>query len=109
MTLAPAPQEFRRLHLPGHILLEDPDSGFFFVAVGQQPGGSQGELPSAAWAWHSHEDKAEGVEAEVSLFWDDLGMEGVEVGVWGLYSVLTFCLTLGPDSQPPSPWLPRGF
>ncbi|XP_060477195.1 KICSTOR complex protein SZT2 isoform X3 [Panthera onca] len=57
-------EEFRRLHLPGHILLEDPDSGFFFVAVGQQPGGSQGELPSAAWAWHSHEDKAEGVEAE---------------------------------------------
>ncbi|XP_025788410.1 KICSTOR complex protein SZT2 [Puma concolor] len=57
-------EEFRRLHLPGHILLEDPDSGFFFVAVGQQPGGSQGELPSAAWAWHSHEDKAEGIEAE---------------------------------------------
>ncbi|XP_029802993.1 KICSTOR complex protein SZT2 isoform X7 [Suricata suricatta] len=57
-------EEFRHLHLPGHILLEDPDSGFFFVAVGQQPGGSQGELPSAAWAWHSHEDRAEGVEGE---------------------------------------------
>lgn len=69
-------QEFRRLHLPGHVLLEDPDSGFFFVAVGQQPGGSQGEPPSAAWAWHSHEDRAEGIEGEVSLSWDDLGMEG---------------------------------
>uniref|UniRef100_A0A8C7BGF6 SZT2 subunit of KICSTOR complex n=1 Tax=Neovison vison TaxID=452646 RepID=A0A8C7BGF6_NEOVI len=57
-------EEFRRLHLPGHVLLEDPDSGFFFVAVGQQPGGSQGEPPSAAWAWHSHEDRAEGIEGE---------------------------------------------
>ncbi|ELW62137.1 Protein SZT2 [Tupaia chinensis] len=57
-------EEFRRLHLPGHVLLEDPDSGFFFVAAGQQPGGSQGEPRSAAWAWHSHEDKAEGIEGE---------------------------------------------
>nr|XP_008528150.1 PREDICTED: protein SZT2 isoform X3 [Equus przewalskii] len=57
-------EEFRRLHLPGHVLLEDPDSGFFFVAAGQQPGGSHGESPSAAWAWHSHEDKAEGIEGE---------------------------------------------
>ncbi|EHA99268.1 hypothetical protein GW7_04346 [Heterocephalus glaber] len=60
-------EEFRRLHLPGHVLLEDPDSGFFFVAVGQQPGGSHGETPSAAWAWHSHEDKAEGVEGEALI------------------------------------------
>ncbi|KAI5139765.1 KICSTOR complex protein SZT2 isoform X1 [Manis pentadactyla] len=57
-------EEFRRLHLPGHALLEDPDSGFFFVAAGQQTGGSHGEPPSAAWAWHSHEDRAEGVEEE---------------------------------------------
>ncbi|XP_017201875.2 KICSTOR complex protein SZT2 isoform X6 [Oryctolagus cuniculus] len=57
-------EEFRRLHLPGHVLLEDPDSGFFFVAAGQQPGGSHGEPPSATWAWHSHEDRAEGVEGE---------------------------------------------
>lgn len=57
-------EEFRRLHLPGHVLLEDPDSGFFFVAAGQQPGGSHGGPPSAAWAWHSPEDRAEGVEGE---------------------------------------------
>ncbi|MBV97215.1 Protein SZT2, partial [Eschrichtius robustus] len=57
-------EEFRRLHLPGHVLLEDADSGFFFVAVGQEPGGSRGEPPSAAWAWHSQEDRAEGVEGE---------------------------------------------
>ncbi|XP_011934510.1 PREDICTED: protein SZT2 isoform X19 [Cercocebus atys] len=57
-------EEFRRLHLPGHVLLEDPDSGFFFVAAGQQPGGSHGEPSSAAWAWHSHEDRAEGIEGE---------------------------------------------
>uniref|UniRef100_A0A8C6DFR9 SZT2 subunit of KICSTOR complex n=1 Tax=Moschus moschiferus TaxID=68415 RepID=A0A8C6DFR9_MOSMO len=57
-------EEFRRLHLPGHVLLEDPDSGFFFVAVGQQPGGSHGEPPSPAWAWHSQEDRAEGLEGE---------------------------------------------
>ncbi|KAB1268744.1 KICSTOR complex protein SZT2 [Camelus dromedarius] len=57
-------EEFRRLHLPGHVLLEDPDSSFFFVAAGQQPGGSHGEPPSAAWAWHSHEERAEGVEGE---------------------------------------------
>ncbi|XP_016075639.1 PREDICTED: protein SZT2 isoform X2 [Miniopterus natalensis] len=60
-------EEFRRLHLPGHVLLEDPDSGFFFVAAGQQPGGSHGVPPSAAWAWHSHEDKAEGVEGEALI------------------------------------------
>ena len=108
MTLAPAPQEFRRLHLPGHVLLEDSESGFFFVAVGQQPGGSQREPPSTAWSWHSHEDRAEGIEGEVSLSRDALGMEGVEVGVWSLYSLLTF-FPSGPDSQPPSPWLPRGF
>ncbi|KFO37760.1 Protein SZT2 [Fukomys damarensis] len=60
-------EEFRHLHLPGHVLLEDPDSGFFFVAIGQQPGGSLGEPPSAAWAWHSHEDKAEGVEGEALI------------------------------------------
>ncbi|KAM6172949.1 KICSTOR complex protein SZT2 isoform 3-T3 [Erethizon dorsatum] len=60
-------EEFRRLQFPGHVLLEDPDSGFFFVAVGQQPGGSHGEPPSAAWAWHSHEDKAEGVEGEALI------------------------------------------
>ncbi|XP_063092399.1 KICSTOR complex protein SZT2 isoform X2 [Cavia porcellus] len=59
--------EFRRLHLPGHVLLEDPDSGFFFVAVGQQLGGSQAEPPSATWAWHSHEDKTEGVEGEALI------------------------------------------
>ncbi|XP_036088709.1 KICSTOR complex protein SZT2 isoform X2 [Rousettus aegyptiacus] len=57
-------EEFRRLHLPGHVLLEDPDSGFFFVAVGQQPGGTHGVPPSAAWAWHSHEDRTEGIEGE---------------------------------------------
>ncbi|XP_040830269.1 KICSTOR complex protein SZT2 [Ochotona curzoniae] len=57
-------EEFRRLQLPSHVLLEDPDSGFFFVATGQQPGGSPGEPPSAAWAWHSHEDRAEGIEGE---------------------------------------------
>ncbi|XP_037356879.1 KICSTOR complex protein SZT2 isoform X2 [Talpa occidentalis] len=57
-------EEFRRIHLPGHVLLEDPDSGFFFVAAGQQPGGSHGEPPSAAWAWHSHDDRAEGVKGE---------------------------------------------
>ncbi|KAB0391156.1 hypothetical protein E2I00_016908, partial [Balaenoptera physalus] len=57
-------EEFRRLHLPGHVLLEDADSGFFFVAVGQEPGGSRGEPPSAAWAWHSQEDRVEGVEGE---------------------------------------------
>ncbi|XP_054428060.1 KICSTOR complex protein SZT2 [Pteronotus mesoamericanus] len=57
-------EEFRRLHLPGHVLLEDPDSGFFFVAAGQQPGGSHGVPSSAAWAWHNHEDKAEGIEGE---------------------------------------------
>ncbi|KAL4831668.1 hypothetical protein H8958_014707 [Nasalis larvatus] len=57
-------EEFRRLHLPGHVLLEDPDSGFFFVAAGQQPGRSHGEPSSAAWAWHSHEDRAEGIERE---------------------------------------------
>ncbi|XP_037683406.1 KICSTOR complex protein SZT2 isoform X4 [Choloepus didactylus] len=58
-------EEFRCLYLPGHVLLEDPDSGFFFVAVGQQPGGSPGESPLAAWTWHSHEDRAEGIEGEV--------------------------------------------
>ncbi|XP_064137906.1 KICSTOR complex protein SZT2 isoform X4 [Loxodonta africana] len=57
-------EEFRRLHLPGHVLLEDLDSGFFFVAAGQQPGGSPGEPPPTAWAWHSHEDRAEGIEGE---------------------------------------------
>uniref|UniRef100_H0XD15 SZT2 subunit of KICSTOR complex n=1 Tax=Otolemur garnettii TaxID=30611 RepID=H0XD15_OTOGA len=57
-------EEFRRLHLPGHVLLEDPDSGFFFVAAGQQPSESRGEPSSAAWAWHSHEDRAEGIEGE---------------------------------------------
>nr|XP_019606636.1 PREDICTED: protein SZT2 isoform X3 [Rhinolophus sinicus] len=57
-------EEFRRLHLPGHVLLEDPDSGFFFVAVGQQPDGSHEVPPSAAWAWHSHEDRAEAIEGE---------------------------------------------
>ncbi|XP_066232164.1 KICSTOR complex protein SZT2 isoform X4 [Saccopteryx leptura] len=57
-------EEFRRLHLPGHVLLEDPDSGFFFVAAGQQPGGSHRVPPSAAWAWHSPEDKAEGIDGE---------------------------------------------
>ncbi|XP_075411097.1 KICSTOR complex protein SZT2 isoform X3 [Tenrec ecaudatus] len=63
-SLAQFKEEFRRIHLPGHVLLEDPDSGFFFVAVGQPPGGSLGEPPPAAWAWHSHEDRAEGVEQE---------------------------------------------
>ncbi|XP_052033126.1 KICSTOR complex protein SZT2 isoform X1 [Apodemus sylvaticus] len=58
-------EEFRRLHLPGHVLLEDPDSGFFFVAAGQQPGGLHEEPPSAAWAWHNHEDRAEDAEGEV--------------------------------------------
>ncbi|GAB1288821.1 KICSTOR complex protein SZT2 [Apodemus speciosus] len=58
-------EEFRRLHLPGHALLEDPDSGFFFVAAGQQPGGLHEESPSAAWAWHNHEDRAEDAEGEV--------------------------------------------
>nr|XP_045004873.1 KICSTOR complex protein SZT2 isoform X1 [Jaculus jaculus] len=57
-------EEFRRLQLPGHVLLEDPDSGFFFVAIGQQPSGPHGEPPSAAWVWHSHEDRAEGIEEE---------------------------------------------
>ncbi|XP_053431840.1 KICSTOR complex protein SZT2 isoform X3 [Nycticebus coucang] len=57
-------EEFRHLHLPGHVLLEDPDSGFFFVAAGQQPSGSHGEPSSAAWAWQSHEDRAEGIEGE---------------------------------------------
>uniref|UniRef100_A0A8I3X6X9 SZT2 subunit of KICSTOR complex n=1 Tax=Callithrix jacchus TaxID=9483 RepID=A0A8I3X6X9_CALJA len=57
-------EEFRCLHLPGHVLLEDPDSGFFFVAAGQQPHGSHEEPSSAAWAWHSPEDKAEGIEGE---------------------------------------------
>ncbi|XP_069843557.1 KICSTOR complex protein SZT2 isoform X3 [Dipodomys merriami] len=57
-------EEFRRLYLPGHILLEDPDSGFFFVAFGQQPSRPQGETPSEAWAWHSHEDRAESGEGE---------------------------------------------
>ncbi|XP_045714431.1 KICSTOR complex protein SZT2 isoform X1 [Phyllostomus hastatus] len=57
-------EEFRRLHLPGRVLLEDPDSGFFFVAAGQQPGGSPGAPSSVAWAWHNHEDKAEGIEGE---------------------------------------------
>uniref|UniRef100_A0A8C6RFW5 SZT2 subunit of KICSTOR complex n=1 Tax=Nannospalax galili TaxID=1026970 RepID=A0A8C6RFW5_NANGA len=58
-------EEFRRLHLPGHVLLEDPDSGFFFVAAGQQTDELHGVPPSAAWTWHSHEDRAEGVEGEV--------------------------------------------
>ncbi|XP_012377406.2 KICSTOR complex protein SZT2 isoform X2 [Dasypus novemcinctus] len=57
--------EFRHLHLPGHVLLEDPESGFFFVAIGQQPAGSPGEPPSAAWTWHSHEDRTEGFEGDV--------------------------------------------
>ncbi|KAM6217019.1 KICSTOR complex protein SZT2 [Rhynchocyon petersi] len=57
-------EEFRRLHLPGHVLLEDLDSGFFFVAAGQQPGGSHGEPPPATWSWHHHEDRAEGIEEE---------------------------------------------
>lgn len=105
MTLAPAPQEFRRLHLPGHILLEDPDSGFFFVAVGQQPDGSHEVPPSAAWAWHGHEDRAEAIEGEVSLSWEDLEMAGVVVDVWGLYSVVTSslqALTASPQA-PGSP------
>ncbi|VTJ60892.1 Hypothetical predicted protein [Marmota monax] len=57
-------EEFRRLHLPGHALLEDPDSGFFFVAAGQQPGGSHGETPAVTWAWHSNEDRTEGIQRE---------------------------------------------
>ncbi|KAM5266600.1 KICSTOR complex protein SZT2 isoform 4-T4 [Hipposideros larvatus] len=60
-------EEFRQLHLPGHVLLEDPDSGFFFVAVGQQPGESHAVPPSAAWAWHSHEDRAEAIEGEALI------------------------------------------
>ncbi|XP_028748995.1 KICSTOR complex protein SZT2 isoform X1 [Peromyscus leucopus] len=60
-------EEFRRLHLPGHVLLEDPDSGFFFVAAGQQPGELHGEPPSAAWAWQSHEERAEEAEGEVLI------------------------------------------
>lgn len=80
VALPPTPQEFRRLHLPGHVLLEDPDSGFFFVAAGQQPGGSPGVPSSVAWAWHNHEDKAEGTEGEVSLSGADLGMAGVVMG-----------------------------
>lgn len=35
--------------------------------------------PSVAWAWHSHEDKADNNEGEVSLSWADLGMAGVVV------------------------------
>ncbi|XP_073936484.1 KICSTOR complex protein SZT2 isoform X6 [Castor canadensis] len=57
-------EEFRRLHLPDHVLLEDPESGFFFVAAGQQPSGPQGEPPSATWAWHRHEDHAKDIEGE---------------------------------------------
>lgn len=77
--------------------------------------------PSAAWAWHSHEDKAEGTEGEVSLSWADLGMAGWLAGVWGLYSILTSsqALTVSPqapgspeDSEGPSlislPSLPQG-
>ncbi|XP_060062042.1 KICSTOR complex protein SZT2 isoform X2 [Erinaceus europaeus] len=56
-------EEFRCLHLPGHVLLEDPDSGFFFVA-GQQPDGSHQESPPTAWAWHSPEGRTEEVEGE---------------------------------------------
>lgn len=70
-------QEFRRLHLPGHVLLEDPESGFFFVATGQEADRTQGELPSAAWAWHSHE--AESVEV------GEVGFSGLTRG--GGYSV----------------------
>lgn len=108
MALAPALQEFRHLHLPGRVLLEDPDSGCFFVAAGQQPGGSPGVPSSVAWAWHNHEDKAEDIEGEVSLFWADLGMAGVVMGCAGPVLSPDF-LPSGSDSQPPRPWLPRGF
>ncbi|XP_077006090.1 KICSTOR complex protein SZT2 isoform X2 [Tamandua tetradactyla] len=64
-SLAQFKREFCCLHIPGHVLLEDPDSGFFFVAVGQQPGGSPGVPPSVAWTWHSREDRTEGIEGEV--------------------------------------------
>ena len=59
-------------------------TGFFFVAVGQQAGGSHRELgTSPAWAWRSQEDRAEGLEGEVSLAWADLRKDRVVVEVWG--------------------------
>ncbi|XP_054994514.1 KICSTOR complex protein SZT2 [Sorex araneus] len=61
-SLAQFKEEFRRLHLPGHVLLEDPDSGFYFVAAGQQPDGAPGVPPAAAWPWHSPE--AKGIRGE---------------------------------------------
>lgn len=77
--------------------------------------------PSAAWAWHSHEDRTEGIEGEVSLSWADLGMAGWWC-VGSLNSVLTSppqALTASPqgpgspeDSEGPSlitlPSLPQG-
>lgn len=77
--------------------------------------------PSVAWTWHSHEDRAEGIDGEVSLSWADLGVV-VVVGVWGLYSLLTSspqALAASPqapgspeDSEGPSlislPSLPQG-
>lgn len=77
--------------------------------------------PPVAWAWHSHEDKADDNEGEVSVSWADVGMAGVVVAMWGLDSVLTSspqALTANQapgspeDSEVPSlislPSLPQG-
>ncbi|XP_072505248.1 KICSTOR complex protein SZT2 isoform X4 [Notamacropus eugenii] len=53
-SLARFKEEFCRLHLPGHSLCQDPDSGCFFVSVSP----SSCEEPPPTWAWPSREDQA---------------------------------------------------
>ncbi|XP_051855916.1 KICSTOR complex protein SZT2 isoform X2 [Antechinus flavipes] len=53
-SLARFKEEFCRLHLPGHSLCQNPDSGCFFVSVSPSPC----EEPSSPWTWLSHEDSA---------------------------------------------------
>ncbi|XP_027693985.1 KICSTOR complex protein SZT2 isoform X1 [Vombatus ursinus] len=53
-SLARFKEEFCRLHLPGHSLCQDPDSGCFFVSVSPSPC----EEPPTSWAWLSREDQA---------------------------------------------------